>query len=242
MLVDKRVTSWIESQMIFIDSYDSSFWNKAVFSGCIIVTLFATLWLMFAEYATSNTWLKEYQLAGDLLRRILITSCLIIYFVRLQVTVWVFQKRKWTWLETITITVLMSFVLYALASVGGNNKQVVGVVEVIGILLYLSGSYINTHSEYYRHVWKLKEENRGRLYTERLFSLAMHINYFGDIVLFTGLAMVTHSLSMLVIPLIMGVNFVFNIIPSLDKYLEKKYKDEFRDYSKNTKKFIPLIY
>jgi len=47
---------------------------------------------------------------------------------------------------------------------------------------------------------------------------------------------------MLVIPLIMGVNFVLNIIPSLDRYLEKKYKDEFRDYAKKTKKFIPLIY
>jgi steroid 5-alpha reductase family enzyme len=228
--------------MIFIDNYDRSFWNKSLFSGCIILTLFATLWLMFSDYATSNTRLKEYQLTGDLLRRILMASCLIIYFVRLQVTVWVFQKRKWTWLETITITVLMSFVLYAYARVGGNNKHVVGAVEVIGILLYLSGSYINTHSEYYRHVWKLKEENRGRLYTEGLFGLAMHINYFGDIVLFTGLAMVAHNLSMLVIPLIMAMNFIFNIIPSLDKYLEMKYRDEFRDYSRKTKKLIPMIY
>ena len=228
--------------MIFIDNYDSSFLNKSLFSGCIIFTLLATLWLMFAEYITSNTWLGEYQLYGDPLRRILIAACLIIYVIRLQVTVWVLQRRKWTWFETITITILMTFVLYAFASVGGSNKKVVGAVEVIGILLYLSGSYINTHSEYYRHVWKLKEENRGQLYTEGLFSLAMHINYFGDIVLFTGLAMLTHSLSMLVIPLIMTLNFVFYIIPSLDRYLEKKYKDEFRDYSKKTKKLIPLIY
>ena len=228
--------------MIFKDQYDSSFWNKSVFSGCILLAFFATLWLMFGDYASSNTWLKQYQLSGDLVRRILIASCMISYFIRLQVTVWVFQKRKWTWLETITITVLMSFVLYAFAKVGGNNKQIVGVVDLIGILLYLSGSSINTQSEYYRHVWKLKEENRGRLYTEGLFSLSMHINYFGDIVLFTGFAMVTCSLSMLVIPLVMAVNFVFIIIPSLDRYLEKKYKDEFRDYSKKTKKFIPLIY
>ena len=228
--------------MIFKDQYDSSFWNKSVFSGCILIAIFAALWLMFADFATSNTWLKQYQLAGDFVRRILIASCLIIYFARLQVTVWVFQKRMWTWLETITITVLMSFVMYAFATVGGNNKQAVGVVETIGILIYILGSYINTHSEYHRHVWKLKAENSGRLYTEGLFSLSMHINYFGDIVLFTGFAMVTHSLSILVIPLIMAVNFVFNIIPSLDRYLEKKYKDEFRDYSRKTKKFIPLIY
>ncbi|MBW2217206.1 MAG: DUF1295 domain-containing protein [Deltaproteobacteria bacterium] len=136
----------------------------------------------------------------------------------------------------------MSFVLYAFAKAGGNNKEVVGIVEVIGMILYLSGSYINTHSEYSRHIWKLKEKNKGQLYTGGLFSLSMHINYFGDIVLFTGLAMVTHSLGMLVIPLIMAVNFVFNIIPSLDRYLERKYKSEFRDYSKKTKKFVPLIY
>jgi len=197
---------------------------------------------MFAEYAISDTWLKQYQMNGDPLRRILIASCLIIYVIRLQVTVWIFQKRKWTWSETITITVLMTFVLYAFASVGGNNKQVVGAVEIIGILFYLSGSYINTHSEYCRHVWKLKEKNKGRLYTEGLFSLAMHINYFGDIVLFTGLAMITHRLSMLVIPLIMALNFVFYIIPSLDRYLEKKYKHEFIGYSKKTKKLIPMIY
>jgi len=46
----------------------------------------------------------------------------------------------------------MSFVIYAFANVGGKNKQIVGVIEVIDIFLYLAGSYINTHSEYSRHV------------------------------------------------------------------------------------------
>ena len=227
--------------MIFIDQYDGSFWKKSLFSSCILITIFATLYLMFPGYTTINT-LKPYQLYGDLVRRGVIAACLIIYFVRLQVTVWVFQQRKWTWLETIIITVLMSFVLHAFAKAGGNNKEDVRVVEVIGIILYLLGSYINTHSEYSKHVWKSQEQNKGQLYTGGLFSLSMHINYFGDIVLFTGLAMVTHSLGMLVIPLIMAVNFIFNIIPSLDRYLERKYKNEFRDYSKKTKKFVPLIY
>ena len=228
--------------MIFINTHDRSFWNKLVFTGCVLISTFASLWLMFADGIFSITWFNQYKLEGDLLRRILIAFCLIFYFVRLQITVWIFQKRKWTWLETVTITVLMSVVLYAFAKAGGNNKQLVDSVEVIGILLFLSGSYINTQSEYSRHVWKLKTENKGRLYTKGLFSLSMHINYFGDIVLFTGIAMVTHSLGMLIIPLIMALNFVFNIIPALDRYLENKYKEEFTDYSKRTKKFIPLIY
>jgi len=228
--------------MIFVDRHDSSFWPKFLVSVCILMTLFVCLWLLFAGYMPSSIGLEQYQLTGNPLRRLTLAVCLIIYFVRLQITVWVFQKRKWTWLETITITVLMSFVLYAFAKVGGNNKQVVGIVEIIGILLYLSGSYINTHSEYYRHIWKLKEKNSGRLYTEGLFSLSMHINYFGDIVLFTGFAMITHRFSMLVIPSIMTLNFVFIIIPSLDRYLEKKYGAEFRDYAQKTKKLIPWIY
>lgn len=141
--------------MIFKDQYDMSLWPKTVFCSCVLITVIATVWLMFTGIAHSDTWLKKYQIAGNLFRRVLIAFCLIIYFFRLQITVWVFQKRKWTWLETITISILMSFALYAFANIGGNNKQDIGVVEVIGVLLYLLGSYINTQSEYSRHIWKI---------------------------------------------------------------------------------------
>jgi protein-S-isoprenylcysteine O-methyltransferase Ste14 len=228
--------------MIFKNQYDISFWPKSVFCACILATVFTSIWLMFADTAHSATWLKPYLISGDLFRRVLIALCLIIYFLRLQVTVWVFQKRKWVWPETIIIAILVPLALYAFAHVGGNNHQPFSALEIVGGLLYILGSYINTDSEYRRHVWKLKEENKGRLYTARLFKYSVHINYFGDIVLFTGFAMITHSLSMLVIPLIMTANFVFNIIPSLDRYLEKNYGDEFRDYSQKTKKLIPWIY
>lgn len=228
--------------MIFKDRYDPSFWQKSVFTICVLAAVSIAIALMFIKNLPAFACLKPYQISGDFLRRILITSCLIIYFLRLQITVWVFQKRTWTWLETVTISIVMPFALYVFAKVGGNNSQMVGAVEVIGILLYVTGSYINTHAEYARFVWKLKAENTGRLYSEGLFSLSMHINYFGDIVLFTGFAMITHRLGVFIIPLIMTTNFIFNIIPSLDRYLEKKYSDEFRAYSEKTKKLIPKIY
>jgi protein-S-isoprenylcysteine O-methyltransferase Ste14 len=227
--------------MIFKDRYDISFWPKFVFSSCILATVVTSTWLLFADPG-SDTWLKPYQLSGNLFRRVLIALCLIIYFLRLQVTVWVFQKRKWLWSETIIISILVPLALYSFARVGGNNHQPFGVMETVGWLTYITGSYINTSSEYRRHVWKLKEENKGRLFTEGLFRYSMHINYFGDVVLFAGFAIITHSLGILVIPLIMTANFVFNIIPSLDRYLAEKYGDEFRDYSQKTKKLIPWIY
>lgn len=213
-----------------------------MFTICVLAAVTISIVLMYIANLPDLAGLKRYQISGDLLRRILITFCLIIYFLRLQITVWVFQKRTWAWSETIIISIVIPLALYYFAKIGGNNPQAVGGVEVIGMLLYIAGSYINTKAEYDRYVWKLRTENKGRLYTEGLFRLSMHINYFGDIVLFMGFAMITNRLAVFIIPLVMTINFIFNIIPSLDRYLENKYKDEFRAYAGKTKKLIPKIY
>ena len=228
--------------MIFKDRSDPSLWQKSVFTICVLAAVSVACGLMFIEHLSASSGLNAYHISGDFWRRILIAACLMIYFVRLQITVWIFQKRTWAWLETIIISILIPLALFGFAKAGGSNGQAIGGVEAIGTLLYIVGSYINTHAEYTRHVWKLKAENKRRLYTEGLFRLAMHINYLGDIVLFTGFAMITHRLSMFIIPLVMTINFIFNIIPSLDRYLEKKYGDEFRAYAAKTKKLIPKIY
>lgn len=228
--------------MIFEDEHNISILPKCFFMVSILTAILATGWLMFADTNTLLGWLKPYAIRGDHVRRLILMSCLIIYFLRLLITVSVFLKRRMTWFETIVITILMAFVLFSFAKVGGNNQQPVSMIEIIGILLYLLGSYINTRSEYTRYIWKKKEMNKGRLYTDGLFKYSMHINYFGDVILFTGFAMITHSFSMLVIPLIMFLNFVFFIIPRLDKYLAKKYCEEFKEYTGRTKKFIPEIY
>ena len=228
--------------MIFEDKHYISILPKCFFMVSILTAILAAGWLMFADTNTLFGWLKPYAIRGDFSRHLILMSCSIIYFLRLLITVSVFLKRRMTWFETIVITILMSFVLFSFAKVGGNNQQPVGIIEIIGILLYLLGSYINTRSEYTRYIWKNKERNKGRLYTDGLFRYSMHINYFGDVILFTGFAMITHSFSMLVIPLIMFLNFVFFIIPSLDRYLKKNYGEEFNDYARGTKKLIPWIY
>ncbi len=40
----------------------------------------------------------------------------------------------------------------------------------------------------------------------------------------------------------MAGSFIFYHIPGLDTYLEERYGDEFVEYSKKTKKFMPLVY
>jgi protein-S-isoprenylcysteine O-methyltransferase Ste14 len=88
----------------------------------------------------------------------------------------------------------------------------------------------------------MNEENRGKLYTGGLFKYSMHINYFGDILLFSGLAFITQSFSRMIVPLAMSIVFIFFIIPRHDKYLGEKYGDDFLEYSSTTKKLFPWIY
>lgn len=112
----------------------------------------------------------------------------------------------------------------------------------LGVVLYLLGSYLNTGSEYQRKLWKKRPENKGKLYTEGLFKHSMHINYFGDAVLFSGFALVTGTPWAFAIPLIMVCMFVFLNIPMLDKYLAERYGEAFDEYASRTAKFVPYVY
>jgi steroid 5-alpha reductase family enzyme len=115
-------------------------------------------------------------------------------------------------------------------------------MDLTGMVLYLAGSVINTVSELKRHRWKSRPKNQGYLYTGGLFKRVRHINYFGDILLFFGFALITQDLRALYIPLFMALNFVFILIPAKEAYLKNKYGDEFEEYSHRSKKVIPLIY
>ena len=110
------------------------------------------------------------------------------------------------------------------------------------MLFYLAGSYFGTASELSRHLWKARPDNRGHLYTLGLFRYSRHINYFGDLLLFAGLGILTRQLWTGIVPLAMGLNFAFVIIPAHDAYLASRYGAEFEQYARRTRKLIPLLY
>ena len=72
--------------MIFKDRSDPSFRQKSVFTICVLAAATMAIVLMFTGNLPASAGLKAYQISGDFLRRILITACLIIYFLRLQIT------------------------------------------------------------------------------------------------------------------------------------------------------------
>ena len=218
--------------MLFKDEHDFSLLPKIVFMTAISCASILAGYLMFTDGNELYDLLKPYAINGNFARQVILMFCLLFYVLRLFITVFVFLKRKMVWSEILLVSGLMSFALFSFAKVGGNSVQPISPLDYFYIFLYLFGSWLNTYSEYTRYIWKKQDKNKGRPYTGGLFKYSMHINYFGDIVLFSGLALITQSYLLLVISLIMALNFVFFIIPRLDKYPVNKYGEEFEEYSR----------
>ena len=208
-------------------------WKVAMLSG-FAVAIAASGWLMFARTEASRE--------GHLARRVVVIACAIVYTARVAITLFVFLRRKIVWWEGLVGSVWFPILLFLFVYVGGIHDEPMGNVDALGIALYLLGSYLGTASELTRHTWKHRLQNEGHLYTQGLFKYARHINYLGDVVLFSGFALVTHEPWMLIVPLAMTLSFVLIWIPAHDVYLEGRYGDEVREYAQQTKKLIPLVY
>jgi protein-S-isoprenylcysteine O-methyltransferase Ste14 len=206
----------------------------AITAWYLICVLCATWLTVSATNETGSVGSPDRQLA--------LFICVLIYVARAATTLLVFVKRRIPWWEAAYGGGMIGFVLFMFLRHGLRATEPLGLADALAILLYVAGSYIGTGSEYARHIWKLSPENRGHLYTEGLFRYSRHINYFGDLLLFAGLGILTRQLWTGVVPLIMALNFVFMLIPAQDAYLAKRYGGEFTDYVRRTRKLIPFLY
>jgi protein-S-isoprenylcysteine O-methyltransferase Ste14 len=225
------------------EEYGSSIPQKLclTMSHLVAVSLFG--WLMFGGgFAHFSRWLSMDLVPGNPTRRVFLMICAVVYLARLMLTSFWFLKRKMGWGEAATICIWLLIIYSCFAVWGGTNPRSFGAVGYVGLVLYALGSYLNTASEYQRLCWKRRPENQGKLFTEGLFRYAMHINYFGDVVLFTGIALVAGNAMALIIPAVMAVLFAAANIPILDRHLSRHYGAPFKIYARKTKKFVPFIY
>jgi protein-S-isoprenylcysteine O-methyltransferase Ste14 len=193
------------------------------------------VWLTFSSPVGLNG-------PGTPSRQVALIACVLIYIARAAHTLFVFVKRKIPWWETAWGGGILGCVLFFFLRDGLRAPQPMGPLDLVGILLYIAGSYIGTASEHSRYIWKARPENQGHLYTEGLFSLSRHINYFGDLLLFGGCAVLTRQLCTGMVPLAMGLNFAFVIIPAHDAYLAARYGIEFDHYARRASRLVPLLY
>ncbi len=175
-------------------------------------------------------------------RRFVLFAFGCILFARLTFTSFWLLKRKFDWGEL--VGVMFACVTYQIgfALLGGTEVASFGTVGLVGIAIFVFGSYLNTWSEIQRKRFKDNPDNKGKLFTSGLFRYARHINYFGDTLWVTGWAMATRNPWSIIIPVALVVGFVFFFIPSLSSHLERKYGDQYDEWAKKTKKYVPFVY
>ncbi len=169
-----------------------------------------------------------------------------LYFARHLITLFVLLKRNVAWSEVMGLSAFIAVFEIGFTLLGGGvvtgHETPFGKMDFLAVTLILLGSWFNTWSELQRWSWKKLPTSKGRAYTLGLFRHSMHINYFGDTVMFTGWALLTHSLWAFAVPVLMTLGFVFFHIPALDAYLLDRYGDDFKSYSEKTAKFVPYLY
>ncbi|HYL74285.1 MAG TPA: DUF1295 domain-containing protein [Bryobacteraceae bacterium] len=210
-------------------------------SGAVCVAV--AWWLLFfGGLQTFDRWFGEAWTPGDVVRRSCLAVGFSIYYARILFTEFVFLTRGMAWSEAFTIAPWMAIIFLLLGIAGGTNTEPFGASGSIGVALFLLGSWMNSYAEYARYVWKQRPENSGRLYTEGLFHYSRHPNYFGDLLLFTGLCLISEAWITAIIPLSMLALFAFVNVPILDCHLRDHYGAAFDDYAIRTRKLIPFIY
>jgi len=220
---------------------DRSILQKSIILVLEVVIVALSYWILFRE-GYFKIFQSSEHIIGNEVRHILLFAFNLIVFVRICFTLFYFIKRHIPWEEVFSISMAFGLYYIGFALLGYKSQQDINFVDVFGIALFLFGSYLNTGSEISRHKWKKNPENKGKLYTIGLFKFSMHINFFGDLLWVCGYALVTRNWYSGLIVFFLFCFFAFVNIPKLDEYLASRYKEQFEDYKKRTKKFIPFIY
>ncbi|WP_264449027.1 methyltransferase family protein [Bacillus cereus] len=195
-----------------------------------IIYLIIAYYLLFITHAKSGVSLGLF-------------IALIITALRLTAMMFIWLPRGIAWQEAIMNSIAFGIYYLGFPILMITSKQDPNlIVLVIGWVLFLGGSILNTVSELLRKPFKDNPANQGKLYTGGLFKYAIHINYLGDCLWVLGLALISNNIYSLLIPLGLFIVFVFDYIPKSDDYLQNKYGEQFTVYKQKTKKLIPFIW
>jgi steroid 5-alpha reductase family enzyme len=137
----------------------------------------------------------------------------------------------------------------ALAVITGSERQPVGAVAIAGLVVWVVGFSIEVIADRQKSAFKADPANAGRFITTGLWSWSRHPNYFGEIVIWIGVAIIA-------LPVLSGWRYVTLIspvfvallltkvsgIPMLEQRAQERWGDEqeFQDYTRNTSVLIPL--
>ena len=136
----------------------------------------------------------------------------------------------------------------ALAVITGGTREPLGAVGIVGIAVWAIGMLIEIVSDRQKSAFRNDPNNQGRFINTGLWAWSRHPNYFGEIVLWTGMAIVA-------LPVLQGWQWATLIspvfvaflqikdsgIPMLEDKADKRWggQDDYEAYQRNTPVLVP---
>jgi len=131
----------------------------------------------------------------------------------------------------------------ALAVITGGNRESLGAVGIVGIVVWSIGMLIEIVADRQKSNFRNDPDNKGKFIDVGLWAWSRHPNYFGEIVLWTGMAIIA-------VPVLQGWQFATLIspifvsfllikvsgIPMLEETADKRWggQDDYEEYKRQT--------
>jgi len=138
----------------------------------------------------------------------------------------------------------------AWAAIATTNRKELGIIAVIGFVIWAIGTIFELLADAQKSEFKAKPENDGKFIQSGLWALSRHPNYFGEIIIWVGVAVVAipvlsgWALLTLISPLwVIAQLTLISGIPMLEKKADKRWggQEDYERYKKNTPILIPKL-
>jgi len=139
----------------------------------------------------------------------------------------------------------------ALAAISSKTKVDLGIVGVVGLIIWASGFAIEIIADSQKKKFKANPKNINKFIDEGLWARSRHPNYFGEILLWFGVSVIAFpvlqgaQLFTLISPIFVYILLTKGSgIPILEKRADKKWggMPEYEEYKKSTPILVPKVF
>jgi steroid 5-alpha reductase family enzyme len=136
----------------------------------------------------------------------------------------------------------------ALAVITGGAREPFGMIGIVGIAIWVAGMLIEIVADRQKSNFKANPDNAGKFNNVGLWAWSRHPNYFGEIVLWTGMAIVAVPVlhgwqwATLISPVFVAFLLIkVSGIPLLEARADKRWggEDDYEAYKRGTPVLIP---
>jgi len=249
------IVSFVTHWMIAVPSLITSSEKYFDFTG-MVATLLVVLTAMFALLSSG---------AQVSIRSVFVASFVSVWTLRLGIFLYKrivkagedirfrdIKKSLPKFLMTWTLSALWVFLttVNAITLIALNPLEPIGIFFIMGALLWLLGFGFEVIADRQKKYFSEQPKNEGRFITQGLWSVSRHPNYFGEIILWAGIAIIS-------LPFLSGWQFVTLVspvfvfllltrisgLPFLEDKAEKKWGEDkdYIEYKKRTPILVPFF-